>query len=227
MSSGTTSKVTDPVQMDGVTDSNKLKEKFNKESLVGYITHLRSRIEELESYQLISRRIELLERSDFKNLQYGRRESIEIAGIPETVDDFERKSIAILNSIGVDKIEWWQVHRLKNRKNTVIRFTTRKFADSALHNRSKLKESDKTKIGLPPKTQLFVNESLCRPLGYLYYHVRQAYERKKIASFNLWKGQISIKMTKESEPLNIDHYRDLINLELSEEALMAEFASYY
>ena len=129
---------------------------------------MRGRVEELESYRAIAKRVEMLERSHFKHLQYNRRESIEIAGIPESVSDkeLENKSLLILNIIGVDKVEPWQVHachRLKNKKNTIIRFVSRKIADSALYKRGNLKKIDKTLIGLPADTQLYINENLCPP----------------------------------------------------------------
>ena len=86
-------------------------------------------MEELESYQLIDKRVEILERSHYKSLQYNRHELIEISGISDTVPDkeLENKTLEILDSIGVGKVEPWQVHachRLKNKKNTIIRFTS-------------------------------------------------------------------------------------------------------
>ena len=124
-------------QMESIHDTSKLKKDFNKDSLVGYVQHLRGRVEELQSYRLISKMVEMLERSHFKHLQYCRRESIEIHGIPDNVDDknLESKSLEILGVIGVEKIEPGQVHachRLKNKKNTIIRFVSRKTAESAL-----------------------------------------------------------------------------------------------
>ena len=56
---------------------------------MGYIQHLRGCMEELESYQLSAKRVEILERSHYKSLQYNRRESIEIPDIPDTVPDKE------------------------------------------------------------------------------------------------------------------------------------------
>ena len=101
--------------------------KQSKEVLVNYIDLLRGKIEELVSYKLIEERVKTLERSQIRSLQYNRRESIEIAGIPETVDEknLEKTYVLILEEIGCGKIEPWQVHafhRLRNKKNTIIRF---------------------------------------------------------------------------------------------------------
>ena len=56
-----------------------------KSELVAYIGRLRGKVEELESYNLIAERVQLLERSVLGSMQYQRRESIEIHNIPETV----------------------------------------------------------------------------------------------------------------------------------------------
>ena len=97
-------------------------QKFNKEDLTNYVNHLRDKVDELQSYQLIAKRVEMLERSHILSLQYNRRESLEIYGIPENIcdKDLESKALNILTEIGVTKIQHWQVHachRLKNKKN--------------------------------------------------------------------------------------------------------------
>ena len=173
-------------------------------------------MDELESYRLIAKRVEMLERSHHTSLQYNRRENIEISGIPETVTDenLEKTAVIILEAVGVPKIQAWQIHachRLKNWNNTVLRFTTRKIADAALHNRNKLKSLNKTTIGLPEGTQLYINESLCRPYQFLNYKIRQALKRKDIYSYNLWKGRLSIKLREADRAINITHINDLIS----------------
>ena len=198
---------------------NKLK-KSNKEDLCGYILTLRSKIEELESYQLIAKRVQMLERSHISSLQYQRRPSIEISGIPSSFDEnLEETCIDLLGDIGCGKIEPSEIHachRLKNRNNTIIRFVNRKHADTALHNKKKLSSIDRRKYRLPPENKgIFINESLCRPLQFLAYKVRVALKAKKIESYNLWKGKLSIKISNQN--YNISHIDDLIELNLAEE----------
>ena len=98
--------------MESVLDASKLEKDYNQDLLVGYIQNLRCRIKELESYRLIAKRVEMLERSHLSSLQYTRREAIEISGIPHTVPDIdlENKSLEILESIGVAKINPLNVH---------------------------------------------------------------------------------------------------------------------
>ena len=203
------------------SDMDKLKKNHNKDQLVAYIQTLRSKVEELVSYQLVSKRVELLERSHLNSLQYQRRESIEIHGIPQSIadDNLESYCTDVLEEIGCGEIESNDVHachRLKNRDKTVIRFVNRKHADLALHNRKKLASIDKKKHQIPSQSPgLFINESLCRPMQFLEYKVRMAYKRKLIKSYNLWKGKLSLMLNEKKH--FISHIDDLIILNLAEE----------
>ena len=206
------------IKLDAIAEENKLK-KLNKDKLVGYITTLRKRVEELEAYKDIEKRVVELEKSHIRCQQYNRRESIEIYGIPEDVVNLEITTLAILNEIGVNNIHPWQVHachRMKNKNVTIIRFITRKFADLAIHNRKELKNFDNRKFNFNDDVRIFINESLCPPLKYLHYKVRLALKAKKIAAFKLWKGKLTIKLTPESKPTPIQHINDLKDLELVE-----------
>ena len=102
------------------SDLGKLK-KQNKDELINYIGLLRGKVEELQSYQLISKRVELLERSHLNSLQYNRRESIEIHGIPEKIEnkDLESYCLDVLEDIGVREVSSHDVHachRLRSKK---------------------------------------------------------------------------------------------------------------
>ena len=163
---------------------------FSKKDYCSYIVGLRNKLEELESYRLISKRVEILERNLLQNMQYNRRESIEISGLDKVINaNLEKTTVGILEDIGVGKIESWQVHtchRLKNPETAIIKFVSRKHAALAIHNRKKLKNLDTSKHGLNNDAKVFINESLtCRPLKFLHYKVRQAFKNKKIAYFNL------------------------------------------
>ena len=208
------------------SDLKKLKQS-NKEDLLAYISLLRGKVEELQSYQLISTRVSLLERSHVNSLQYNRRESVEISGVPEAVSDgnLETYCLDVLEEIGcgeIDKMDVHACHRLKNRKNTIIRFVNRKHANLALHNKKKLKSIDRTKYKLPTESKgLFINESLCRPMQFLAFKVRKAFSAKKINSWNLWKGKLSLKINEKTSV--ISHIDDLIELNLATEEDRSSF----
>ena len=202
-------------------DINKLKKNNNKDDLCSYIVLLRGKLEELESYNLISKRVEMLERSMVSSTQYQRRENIEIHGVPESVtdDELEGTCLDLLNEIGCGIISPSQVHachRLKNKSNTITRFVNRKHADKALHNRAKLKDIDKQKLKVG-NANIYINENLCRPMQYLHYKIRQAHKLKQIFSYNVWKGKLSIKMLEDSPETKIAHIDDLIDIGLASE----------
>ena len=82
--------------------------------------------------------------------QYGRRNNIEITGIPESVEDkkLEETVVKVLNQIdlNVSNNDIEACHRLGKLKDkprkTIIRFVNRKFAKKALLNRKELKHID-------------------------------------------------------------------------------------
>ena len=64
---------------------------------------VRSRVEELESYSIITKRVEMLvERSHMNHVQYNRRESIEIDGIPTSVCDEDLENTTLTFSLRLE-----------------------------------------------------------------------------------------------------------------------------
>lgn len=211
-------------------DSTQLEKNNNKRDLVALVNALKHKVDELQSYQLVAKRVEMLEKNMVSNMQYNRRESIEIHSIPQAVEDkvLEEKCLTILEDIGVGKVKPHFVHachRLKNKDKTIIRFVTRKTADSALHHRGKLRNFDPTLYDFPPGTQIYINENLCPPMQYLMFLVRNARKQKKIASYNLWKGKITIQFEKDGRKIEIGHIQDLINSNLADESDREKFIS--
>ena len=82
--------------------------------------------------------------------QYGRRNNIEVSGIPDSVEDncLEEKNISLFTSIRIDvksnDIE--ACHKIGKSRNsskkTIVRFTNKKFSKQVLYNRKKLKSID-------------------------------------------------------------------------------------
>ena len=83
---------------------------FLKKGYCTYIVGLRNKQEELESYCIISKHVEFLERNVINNMQYNRRESIEISGLEKVNNnDLEKTTVDILEDVGIRKIELWQI----------------------------------------------------------------------------------------------------------------------
>ena len=121
----------------------------------------------LKEYKLINdeseERIRNLELSVDHFDQYGRRQNIEIAGIPNTIpqEDLEKKIIEILRDIGVNVNSYDIVtcHRLKGygtRRNTSVRFLNQKTAIQCLRNKSKLRKEEF------PLKNIYIFENLCQ-----------------------------------------------------------------
>lgn len=121
--------------------------------------------------------------------QYGRRNNLEICGIPDVFMDnkIEEKTIELLNAIGmkVTSSDIEACHRLpKPQKNTnepkrvIVRFINRKFAESAIKIKKQLQNFDGRKFGFNEK--IFLNENLSPYFKEIYFKCRQLKKVGKI-----------------------------------------------
>ena len=126
-----------------------------------------------EENEKLKHKISKLEENQVKNEvainnleQYGRRNNLEINGIPTDVNDeiLEEKVIDVLAAahVHVDKNEIEDCHRIgkANPKTTIIRFVNRRLTKQALYNRKYLKTVDKNELGLKDHENLYFNENL-------------------------------------------------------------------
>ena len=122
---------------------------FKKDKLVSIIFELQRKVEELNSFKVIEKRVEKLERTQFSQLQYERRDTIEIDGIENDVnqEDLENTTLAVLKDIGVncDSSSIQACHRLNKRGTVITKFSNRKLAAAAVHNRKKLRDFDESR----------------------------------------------------------------------------------
>ena len=117
-----------------------MKEKVDKLSLNSKETQ--DQLDEYSDY------VYFLEQEVSRLDQYGRRENIEIIGIPSSISDtkLETEVIKILRQIGLKRLEYFHIvgcHRIgkakKNgSKNTIVRFLNRKDAISSLKKKKDL-----------------------------------------------------------------------------------------
>ena len=120
-------------------------------------------------------KLEKLEREMNKTKQYIRRDTIEIMGIGQDVqdDDIENKTLEILKVAKVKVGKKYptamdiQASHRKGRKGVVIvKFVNRKFTYASVSNSHKLKNSDYNHV--------YINGSLCPEFGFLSFAVRHA-----------------------------------------------------
>ena len=159
--------------------------------------------------------------SDANSLeQYGRRNNVEITGIPDSVEinDLEGKVIEVLSEIDVNvstnDIE--ACHRIgktrNNSKKTIVRFMNRKNAKKALFNRRKLNDIDKRKLGL--SNNIFISENLSPQNNKISYHCRRLKRSGQIEKTYTRDGIINItsQNIKDGKPVKIYHLATLTDL---------------
>ena len=138
----------------------------------------------LNENKKLKKKISKLERSNTnltiaqnKLEQYGRRNNLEINGIPNEVKNknLETKVCDVLKLVNGDvkSSDIEDCHRIgkKDPKTTIIRFTNRKFTKLALQNRKKLTSVDKSKVSI--ENEIYFNENLTPYNSKLSYLCRK------------------------------------------------------
>ena len=145
--------------------------------------------------------------------QYGRRNNLEISGIPDSVDqtDLENKVVQIFDKIGVDlsNDEIEACHHIgkskDNSKTTIIRLVNRKKCKSALFNRKKLRNIDTSFINLP-NAQIYINENLSPANQALAFYGRKLKRAGLIFNCYTFDGVVQLKRTQNEKPKKILHF---------------------
>ena len=178
----------------------------NVQSIFETVDELREtiRVKEKEIYDL---------RAELAQLQqYNRRNNIEIAGIPNNIKDesLEKKVIELCKDLGVvvEDRDIEAVHRLpSNRdsnlpKRTIVRFVNRKNCERLLRKRKSLKSHNFRKIGLH-QNRIYINENLCPYFYRIWKKTRLLHKHNMIMRFWTFNGIPHIKMTADSDPIQI------------------------
>ena len=161
-----------------------------------------------------------LEINQNKLEQYGRRNNIEVSGIPDSVKDncLEEKIISIFTSVGID-VKSYDIeacHRIgkswNSSKKTIARFSNRKFAKQALYNRKKLKSIDKSTLGLT--NDVFINENLTPMNNRIAYNCRKLKRLNLISKTYTVNGMVYLisNNIKRGRPVKVLHMQTLLNL---------------
>ena len=130
------------VETISVVERNGLSE-LSKEELMETVVQLKGELNKVKDdfIKLTNLRLYHLERNFNLQAQYGRRESFEIVGIPPEIDDekLEDEVIEIakeakisVNRQPLKKQDICAVHRLRDRKTTIVRVANRKYAQQAI-----------------------------------------------------------------------------------------------
>lgn len=184
-------------------------------NLVNQKKKLQSKVEFLEA------KIETLEISSNNLQQYGRRNNLEISGIPDTIpsNELEDKAIEIFKAIDVDveKSNIEACHRLgkkntgTNSTKTIVRFVNRKYCKNALINRKKLRTIDTSTVGLN-NCNLFMNENLTPMNNTISYKCRVLKRSGLIHSTFTKDGVVHICKGEGDNPIKLQHENKLKEL---------------
>ena len=169
--------------------------------------------------KLTNLRLYNLERSQYMYEQYGRRESLEFTGIPETITDarLEDEVIEIMKEARVEvddrplkKMDVTAVHRLADKKTTIVRVVNRKFVKQALINGKNLKNSKR----YGENSKIYLNDSFCSEFRFLNFVIRKALREYNIYRYKIRNGITYVQKDEYSLFVQIGHVNDLENLQI-------------
>ena len=174
------------------------------------ITNLEDKITNLEEHKevIFTNLLTLEKEIDLLN-QYGRRENIELSGIPMNIpqENLENLVIDILRLIGL-RIESYDIvgcHRI-NKTSVIIRFVNRKHAIQSMKNKKKL-NGCKRKFGF----NVFMHENLCPAFKSIHDKCCNLMDQGQITKLWTYNGVINVKFTNEysERPTKIYHEEDI------------------
>ena len=203
---------------------------FKKKELVELVMELQKEKKVLASQVSIiagiTDRVTELEKSHYLYLQYGRRSTIEITGIPANVDqkDLEGHVINIFKEANVkvhgnslDHMDIEACHRIGKKNKVIARFTNRKFARESLYKSKNLKGTK-----LYGDQAIYINESLCKQFHYIGFVIRKLKRCEMIESYKIRNGVFSIKIGENDRFEEISHVNDFRKNNLDIETALAE-----
>lgn len=203
-------------------------DKLNKKQLVDLIVILKDENATLKKYDNFmeesnafmeeasnfmaeaDKRMESYERNLNLHMQYNRRESVEITGIPETVENYqlEDQVINIYNAAGIhvhgrrlNKFDITACHRLGSKGKTIVSFVNRKFT-SILYHRKALRNHEHYR-------NVYINNSFTKEFAMINFYIRNAYKNQTIISYKVKHGINYIQLEEGAEFHAITHRNDL------------------
>ena len=103
-------------------------------------------------------------RQCWENAQYLKRDALEMVGTPMLIRDnvLEQKVCNVFQEISMDKYDRdiQRCHHMKDKDQTIVKFTNRKVCLRLLRVKRQLKGFDLAAMDLPEGSKMFVNESL-------------------------------------------------------------------
>ena len=150
------------------------------------------------------------------NVQYHRRESLEINPVPASISGnvLESSVCRALSLTGheVKPDDLQACHRLKKKDTVIVKFKCRKQRRSILTNRKNLRNKSDGLTRLNFSGRLFVSESMCHENHQLSYKCTQLKNAGKIHSTWFCNNSVNVKLDDGSQPTKIHHDIDIEKL---------------
>ena len=151
-----------------------------------------------------------------ENAQYSRRETLEVVGIPNSIDNsvLEEMVCGAFKKIGVEIYERdvQACHHLKEKERTIVKYLNRKDCLQILRVKTELKSLDPTELDFPENTRIFINESLCPYYRGIWNKCKKLGASQKIHQFYRISGLICVKLGKTGPSKIMTYMVDLKEL---------------
>ena len=162
---------------------------------------------------LLSQQVVDLQRQCWANAQYSRRECLEVAGIPHSVDDniLEEKVIQVFEKIGcnTDSSNIEACHCItKKNDRVIVKFSRRKDCQRVLSVKKNLQKLKMEDIGLTGDNKVFINHSLCPYYRVLWSKSKVLPNMGKINRLMVSNRTVKVKISDISAPISITHADD-------------------
>ena len=170
----------------------------------------------LKQSEVMKAEVLLKVESDLNDLeQYGRRNMIEIRGVPRSpTEDTDQivMQIAGLTNTEVNKEDIEVSHRTSSSENAaiIVKFLSRRKREELFSNRKLLVEKTTRHIGFEESSKIFINESLTQFNGGLMKDAREKLKKNKLVEY-LWSknGKIFVKQNNKTASIQIKSKKDI------------------
>ena len=154
--------------------------------------------------------VTMLQRKMNNAEQYGRRENVEVSGVPHNAQNLEEKLIALLKKIDVNvkPSDIAACHPLKREGTAIIRFVNRKNADLALKNSKRLKNLDNSDVW-GKRCVNFINSNLSPANLKLRWQWKVLKAKQLIHSFGVDTRGVWLKKSENQPKKRIEIEADL------------------
>ena len=159
--------------------------------------------------RLLTERVVQLERNAVTNVQYHRRESVEVTRVPPSISDEELELIICeslsLTGLEVKPNDLQACHRLKKRELVILKFKCRKLKQKVLVNLKNLGNKSEDLCHLKFSGNLLISETMCHENNQLAYKFRQLKNAGKIYSTWVWNNAVNFKLSERSSHVKMFH----------------------